>query len=136
MRLFFDENVGRGVPEALRAVGLTNVGYVRKQFSKRFHAGHGSVPDEDWIPFVGRGGWLAFSSDTAILEAEAQRNLLISENVSIVFLTSGQENAVEMLKLVLKRWDWLEAIDRNQSRPFAYLLPISGRKPKLDSRVS
>jgi hypothetical protein len=73
-----------------------------------------------------------FSINKHILDAEAQRALWIRENVGGVFLTSGKEKKREVMLMILKNWDWLETIDRHQPRPFAYLLPLSGRSPKLD----
>lgn len=136
MKLFFDEDIGKGVPEALDAVGLKTVTHLRRAFRNQLRRGRfrDGVKDEDWIPFAGQGGWLVFSANTGILEADAQRSLWIEHNVGGVFLTTGQENKVEVLKLVLRRWDWLEGIDAKQPRPFAYRLSMRGR-PKLDARV-
>jgi hypothetical protein len=86
--------------------------------------------------FAGRGGWLVFSINKRLLDAEAQRAMWIQENVGGVFLTSGKEKKREVMLLVLKKWDWLESIDRHQPRPFAFLIPLSGRSPKLDPRVA
>ncbi len=124
MRLFFDEDTGRGVPDALRAVGV-QCEYVSNRFAKR-----GGVPletpDELWIPYAGRKRLLVFSCNKAILDAEAQRNLLISEKVGAVFLTSGQEKKIDLLLLVLKKLDWLSEIDEATPRPFAYTITIHG----------
>ena len=138
MRLFVDEDFGRGIPEALRALKICRtVQHVRRVFKKRIKRGEfpDGVKDEDWIPFAGRGGWLVLSSDTGILDADTQRELWISENVGGVFLTTGQENRVKVMQLLLRKWDWLETIDKKQQRPFAYLMPISGRGIRLDPRV-
>jgi hypothetical protein len=137
VKLLFDEDVGKGIPESLRALEIGSVDYLRRAFKKRIKQGefpHG-VKDEDWIPFAGRGGWLVFSMNKHILDAEAQRALWIRENVGGVFLTSGREKKREVMLLILKKWDWLETIDRHQPRPFAYLMPLSGRSPGLDQRV-
>jgi hypothetical protein len=134
--LFFDEDMGRGVPDALWAVGLeSQVDYLRNFYRGRLRQpGAQPIQDEEWLPLVGRNGWLALSCNTGILEAEAQRDILIAERVGIVFLTSGQEKSVEVLRLILRKWDWLEVVDRNQPRPFAYRMTITGRTT-LDPRV-
>ncbi len=139
MRLFVDEDFGRGIPEALRALQMgEGVQYVRRAFRRGIK--HGKFPDgvkdEHWIPFAGRGGWLVLSSDTGILDADTQRELWISENVGVVFLTTGQENRVKVMQLLLRKWDWFETVDKKQRRPFAYLMPISGRGIHLDPRVT
>ena len=123
MKLFFDEDTGRGVPEALRAIGIrceyvsqnVQVGGVAK-----------GTADEDWIPRAGQRRLLVFSCNQEILRAEAQRELWINANVGGVFLTSGQEKKRDLLLLILRRYEWLEAIDETP-RPFAYKVDIRGK---------
>jgi hypothetical protein len=85
VRLFFDEDTGRGVPEALRAVGIP-CEYV----SRKFPIAKGT-PDELWIPYAGAKRLLVISCNIGILKAEAQRRLWIENEVGGVFLTTGQE---------------------------------------------
>lgn len=134
MRLLFDEDLGKGVPEALRNVGI-NATHVRRVFKTRIARGE-AIADEDWIPFAGKDGLLVISCNTAILESDAQRDLWIDNGVGGVFLTSGQERKIEVLKLILRKLDWLETIDAKQPRPFAFRMTISGRRPRLDPRIS
>lgn len=121
MKLFFDEDTGGGVPRALRAIGIDTESARSDGPIKK------GTRDEDWIPFVAARGYLVFSCNTAILAAEAQRALLIEHRVGAVFLASGQERKLAVLRLILNRWDWLEQIDAHEERPFAYMLSISGR---------
>jgi hypothetical protein len=123
VKLFFDEDVGKGIPEALRAVGIRDVEYIGRD--PRLPKG---TPDESWLPFVGRQGHLVFSFNMGILYAEAQRRLLIDERVGVVFLTTGRSRAVDVFRLILNEWGWPETIDVSTPRPFAYLLTLTGRK--------
>lgn len=127
MKLFFDEDVGKGIPVALRSVGIRDVEFIGRD--PRLGKG---IPDEIWLPFAGQHGYLAFSFNTGILYDEAQRNLLISERVGAVFLTTGRARSIDVLRLILNEWDWLETIDVNTPRPFAYLLTLSGTKTIVD----
>jgi hypothetical protein len=123
VKLLFDEDVGKGIPEALRHVGIRDVEYIGR--APRLPKG---TPDETWLPFAGQNGYLVFSFNTGILYAEGQRSLLISERVGAVFLTTGRARSVDVLRLILNEWSWLETIDVSTPRPFAYLLTLSGRK--------
>jgi hypothetical protein len=127
MRLFFDEDVGKGIPEALRAVGIRDVEYIGRD--PRLGKG---TPDEVWLPFAGQQGYLVFSFNTGILYAEGQRGLLIDERVGAVFLTTGRARSVDVLRLILNEWSWLETIDVSTPRPFAYLLTLRGHKTLID----
>lgn len=133
MRLFFDEDMGRGIPDALRSIGLgeppNEINYIR-----RVWRGRTRVLDEEWIPWAAERDYLAFSCNKGILESDAQRELVKSTGLGIVFLTSGQERSVATLQLILRKWAWLETIDADETRPFAYLLSMSGR-PRRDPRV-
>ena len=122
MYLFFDADVGRGVPEALHAVNLPNLTWLTKRYgtTKR-------VPDVQWLTDAGRNGWLCISCNTAILNVEEERETIQNENVGIVFFDSGQDQSDQMLRVILNRWKWLEAIDTQIERPFAYVLSVSGR---------
>ena len=127
MKLLFDEDVGKGIPQALRSVGIRDVEYIGRD--PRLPKG---TPDEVWLPFAGQHGHLVFSFNTGILYAEAQRKLLVSERVGIVFLTTGRAKAVDVLRLILNTWGWLETIDVSTPRPFAYLLTLNGSKTLVD----
>jgi len=96
VRLFFDEDTGKGIPKALRLLGQTGI-----EFPDRRGKIRERTADEDWLPFVGRGGYLLFSCNTAILETEGQRNILVRERVGAVFLTTGQARSMDVLRLIL-----------------------------------
>lgn len=125
MRFFFDEDTGRGVPDALRAVGI-DCEYVSKRF--RIETG---TPDEIWIPYAGKKGLLVFSCNKAILDAEAQRQLWVDNEVGGVFLTTGQEKKADVLLLILRRLQWFRDIHEKTPRPFAYTTTIHGRWRRL-----
>ncbi len=115
MILVFDEDSGTKVPRALRIVGLQNVIPITSKVPK-------GTKDPVWIPIAGQERWLVFSCNKAMLNVAAERDLIISEKVGIVFLTNGQENRATMLRLVLNRWKWLQKIDELEQRPFAFYL--------------
>ena len=129
MKLFFDEDMGRSVPEALKLVASDfRVDYVSNKFKRRIKKG---TPDEVWIPYCGNGGHLVISCNKAILEAEAQRNLFEESRVGAVFLTTGQGQKLDVLLLLLKKLDWLRTIDSTIDRPFGYTMTIGGRTRKI-----
>ena len=57
---------------------------------------------------------------------------MIDQRVGAVFLTTGRARAVDVLRLILNEWAWLETIDVSTPRPFAYLLMLSGHKTLVD----
>lgn len=129
MNLFCDEDIGTRVPRALQRVGLRVQWVVQ-----RYNPGHRGqvITDVRWLTDAGRNGWLAFSSNTDMLNVQEERETIINEKVGIVFLTSGQERLPDMLRLLLNKWAWLEAIDQQITRPFVYTLTIKGRSARVD----
>jgi hypothetical protein len=123
--LFFDEDLGVSIPKALKLVGV-DVEWVSN--SRRIRKG---TPDEEWIPAVGEAGYLVISCNKAIFKAQAQRQLLIDHRVRAVFLTSGEENRIDVLRVLLNKMPWLEEIDAKTERPFAFTLSINGRTKRV-----
>ena len=128
MILFFDEDCGRAVPEALARVGI-RVDYVgKKSKGKGVRLG---AKDPDWIQRAGKLRHLVFSCNQSILSNEAERKLVIDHKVGIVFLSTGQEQKIDFLRLILNNLDWLEWIDENMPKPFAFRITITGVKTVL-----
>ena len=133
MRLFFDADVGTGVPKALREVGI-DCAYLAQRYRKRKRKPNNTgthTPDEVWIPDVGKWKMLVISCNKAILETEAQRDLWIEHEVGGVFLTSGQEDKVAVMLLMLKKMEWFELADETTERPFAYTMTIRGHPTRV-----
>ena len=126
MILYFDEDMGKGVPSALFVVNLKTILWKAKRYGTAT-----KTPDTRWLTDAGRENWLAFSCNTEILNVEAERDLIAQENVGIVFLTSGQENGADVLRMVLNKWKWLESIDTQVMRPFVYTIRIDGHPRRV-----
>ena len=69
MKLFFDEDQGKGVAIALHAVGVVSdyVGPTRRIKKGTDH--------EEWIPITGARGDLVITGNKAILTTETQHDL-------------------------------------------------------------
>ena len=124
MRLFFDENIGYRVPEALRLVDVDGVDYLTNWFAIEGRPAQG-VKDEDWIPAIG-SSHLVISLDMKLLRRPRQRRLLMEHEVGIVCLTSAHTTPREMLTFVLRRFPRLEQLDTDTSRPFAFRVSLKG----------
>ncbi len=134
MKLFFDADIGTGVPMALRELEIIDCLYMQKVFrSSKRRPGHAAqhTKDEIWIPQAGRHGWFVISCNKAILDNEAQRQLWIDYKVGGLFLTTGQEKKYEVFKLMVRKLEWMRLLDAIEERPFAYLMPLSGRPTKV-----
>ena len=118
MKLFFDENIGYRVPEALRLVDVAGVDYLTDMFAIAGQPAQG-VRDEDWIPAIG-SSHLVISLDKRLLRRPSQRKLLMDHNVGIVCLTSAHAAPREMLAFVLRRFLRLEQLDANTQQTLCF----------------
>lgn len=119
MILLCDEDIGTRVPKALTLVRYRTMSLAQK--------GWRSWDDPDWLRLAGNKKWLVFSSNKKMLEVPEEREAILREKVGIVFLTSGEEHLPKVLRLLLTKWEWLNYIDKNEPRPFAYFLYPTGQ---------
>ena len=62
-----------------------------------------------------------------MLNVKEERNTIIRENVGIVYLTTGWESPVDVLKVLLRKWEDLTFLDATESRPFVRFLNMRGQ---------
>lgn len=120
---YFDENMGSRVPGALKTLGLRVIPGVKKQHG-------GGQNDIQYLTRAGQKGWLAISANKDMLNVKDEKDTIIAEKVGILFITEGQMKRPELMLLLLKKWHWLETIDKDEQRPFAFYLYPSGRTKK------
>ncbi len=128
MKLFFDENMGNGVPEALRLVGIRDVNYVTNMFAD-VHTAQG-IADEEWIPRIG-SDWLVVSKDQQLLRRPAQLQLLAQHRLGIICITSATARSRDLLEFMLRRMARLDEIDSRIPRPSAFRVSIRGPFTRL-----
>lgn len=119
MILLCDEDIGRGVPHALSDVGYNTVSFQQRGWIGR--------PDVEWLTIAGENGWLVFSSNKSMLQVPHERDVIVSQGVGIVFLTSGEERVARVLQLLLRKWNDLDLLDRTEPRPFVRFLNMRGQ---------
>ena len=119
MIVFCDEDVGTGVPVALRAVAY-RVNYT-------IGLGWQGRKDVDWLATAGANGWLVLSCNLEMLNVALERQAIVDNQVGIVFFTRQHLARPEMLRVLLNKWGALEKLDSDVPRPFARFLSPNGR---------
>lgn len=82
--------------------------------------------DEDWLPIVGRNGWIVISADTRIWRRSVLREVLFQHGVRAFFFTENNlrgELRAEILRNALPE---MKAIVRENPPPFVASLTIEG----------
>ncbi len=110
MKLFFDENIGSTVPEALRHVNAPADDISRPRKGSPISPG---ATDIEWVRFVGAHGYLGLTEDVKILQSPAVLEEARSYQAGLIFLPTGQWLRWKVLRLLLLRWEWLFRWDRN-----------------------
>ena len=127
-----DEDVGAGIPHALHDVGLDALGLHGLGLGGRADVewlglGLGGRADVEWLEVAGKNGWLVFSHNKKMLAVPHEKQAIIDFNVGVVFLTTGEENTVNQLRMLLNRWEVLKLLDTTVPRPFARFIRPTGR---------
>ena len=125
MKVFLDEDNGTGIPKALRLV--------RAPAAQIVFPGNdpGSVirkgaSDLEWLSWVGTNEFLAISQNTRLMDNPLERQHLVDVSAGVIFIGSGRQPSWKVLRLLLKRWEWLQQIDTHEPRPFALRLDFAG----------
>jgi hypothetical protein len=110
---FTDRDLGRKLPETLRAAGL----------SVETHDDHFGplTPDDEWLATVGANGWLAITRDGRIRYSPLALRVLM-ENEAKLFVLVGNLSAIECADLVTRHRRQIESLAA--SEPGAFIAKI------------
>ena len=110
--------MGKAIPESLRSVGypVTRIGRI----------GLLGKPDTRLLTVAGDKGWLVLSKNKRMLLVPEERQVIIDKKLGIVFLTQDIQDLPRLLRLLLRKWDWICEQD-TKPRPFAMFLSPDGR---------
>ncbi len=106
---FTDRDLGRQLPEALKAAGL-------KVETHDDHFGP-LTPDDEWLATVGAKGWLAISRDARIRDSPLALRVLM-ESQAKLFVLVGNLSTSECIDLVIRRRRRIEALAEAHTAAF------------------
>jgi hypothetical protein len=106
---FTDRDLGRKLPETLKAAGLLVVAH-DDQFAPM-------TPDEEWLAKVGATGWLAISRDARIRYSPLALRVLMQAGARL-FVLVGKLTAAECAELIVSKRRQIESLAANESGAF------------------
>lgn len=117
--IFIDRSIPRGVAEAIKQV-RDDVRWLEDEFPH-------NIKDPEWLPEVGKRGWLVISRDKKIRTRPGERRALMEANVG-AFIVAQKQNPTrwEYLKLLARTLDEMEAVFARTDRPFIYTVSRGG----------
>jgi hypothetical protein len=118
--IFIDRSVPKPVAEALKQV-RDDVSWLEDHFDHR-------AKETEWLPEVGRNGWLVILRDKRIRTRYGERQAIVENGVGCFILNQGNDPTKwEYLKLLALTLD--EMLDKFETtaRPFIYTVSRDGR---------
>lgn len=122
---FVDRSLGRGVAEALRAVG-EDVVHHDDEFPQ-------DALDEEWLPVCGERGWVVLTKDKAIRRRMQERQAHLAAGGRAFFLTSGSMTGVDMAQVFVAHLGRMRRLVSTQPPPFIALVDRGGVKVHIAS---
>jgi len=117
--VFFDRTIGHNIPDACKLLDM-------RVEAHRDHFAH-DAPDEVWLPVVAEKRWMVVTNDNRIRFNELELTALIENRVGCVMLGSGSRTRREYMRALLDAWSEIERLEREEPRPFIYVLHADGR---------
>lgn len=104
-------------PEGLRNNRPIEVRYIPTTFYR-------SVPDEEWIPLVGKENGCVLTRDININRRKHELELYRKHKLGLFFLRGASKkqgmSVWEMVRTLAKHWEDISRIVYEEERPFAY----------------
>lgn len=122
--LFFDRNLGRSIPDALALLRVP----AEKHLS---HFAH-DAPDEDWLPEVGKRGWVVVTRDN-LLRNQMALAAIVDHSVGC-FLLPGVASRPRWyaMRIIARHWDQIERMMETAERPFVCKLYLQHPPKQVD----
>jgi hypothetical protein len=119
LTFFIDAALGRvTVADALRAEGLSVVLH-----DEVFPQG---AADEEWLPELGRRGWVLLTKDDRIRSTTAQREILLAAGVRAFILSGANLPGPAMAEAFRKAAKRMQRVTLGERHPFIARLTPSG----------
>ncbi len=120
MIFFFDRNIGRAIPEALRLLDLpVQVEAHHDHFDQ-------TEADDVWLSAVGSQGWIVISQDYKFHEIEPELEALKQHNVGCFYVWGAEAAKWDTMRTFAKAYDKIVKEDERAIRPFAYRVEKRG----------
>lgn len=134
MKFFIDENIAPQIGRGLRILQepLNKKGQDVEIYNIRDEYGQG-VPDEEWIPKVGKVDGVVITEDISIHRTRHQRELYKQYGLGSVFLKPPSKKGFDYWTMVFKiiqTWPEIKKVAAKEQRPFAYIISSRATQPE------
>jgi hypothetical protein len=133
--LYFDRSLGKCLPEALRQLRLPNVIHHHSPpecvGAKRVPGQSGlfaeNAPDDEWLAFVSKRGWIAFSQDYSMHLEAAPLAAIKQHDARVFYLWGSQASRWDKMRCFARAYDSILNEAAATSGPFVRRVTRLGR---------
>ncbi|HXG35914.1 MAG TPA: hypothetical protein VNL15_02985 [Dehalococcoidia bacterium] len=123
--IFIDRSIPKGVAEALKKV-REDVRWLEDEFSH-------DIKETEWLPEIGRRGWLVVSRDKKIRTRPGERRALSEAKIGcFIFVQKQNLTRWQYLKLLALSLDEMERVFANTPKPFIYGVSRTGQFRRIE----
>ena len=126
MILFFDRNIGTGIPKALQLLRMrdSEIQYHQAFFSM-------ATEDDRWLERVGEWGWIVIGQDYKFHLLPNELYSIKQHSVGAFYLAGAELPAWETMRIFARAYDKIiDAVERT-SLPFVFWIDRNGRLTQL-----
>ena len=118
MIFFFDRNIGKKVPRALKILGL----------AVEWHDDHfpQDCPDDQWMPSVAANGWTVIGHDKKFHQNQAELWAVKQHALGCFYLWGAQALKWEKVRVFARAYDKIVAAITTDRPPFVYRVDRRG----------
>ena len=130
--LFFDKNIGKSIPMALRMLKPPGVGI---RFYLEEYPGSGNVHelgDDVWLGEVGENGWFVITQDYNLHRKMNELFALKQFNIGCFYLDGARDTRWSMSLAFIRAFDRIVEAARNTPRPFLYRVRKNGTLTEIE----
>ena len=113
-----DENLGRRIPTGMRGFG-ESVRFLVDEFGL-------GVADVDWLPQVGKRGWIVITRDQQMLHQPAERQAILDNDVGVFWLDGGRLPRCQLIQQLVRSWPQIKETAKRLSGAFWYRVSPTG----------
>ena len=126
MILFWDKNLPKTIPEALKTLNIPQgIEWYLRHFplSDRYPEGG----DDVWLAQVGDWGWTVISQDYHLHERENERYAIKQHSVGCFYLWGAEATKWQIMRCFARAYDKIIQAADTTPRPFIFWVSESGR---------
>ena len=125
MILFFDKNIGIGIPLALEML--------KPPFEVEYHQKYFSMGEQDdvWLPEIGKKNWVVIGHDRKFHEKESELDALKKYKIGCFCLWGANAPKWDKVRVFFKAYEKIVQVESSTPKPFIYSVKKNGNLKRI-----